>query len=95
MGFVADVFKATLIDTNTDEAFASATLTEGNIEVEMSENEIRGGRNNHLLAVLHSSRDVSISLSDASINYDFMTRNLVQILSQEQVLHMQCRNILR
>lgn len=78
MGFIADVFDAVLIDNKTKQVFASATLQEANIEVEVTENEIRGGKGNQLLAVLHTDRSFNIPLTDAEFRYDWLAAQLGQ-----------------
>lgn len=76
MGFIADVFDVTLIDPRTNDVFAMTTLQDANIEFELDENEIRGGRGNTLLGVLKTDRDVNISLTEVSFRYDWLARQL-------------------
>lgn len=78
MGFVADVFDAILIDNNTKKVMATTTLQEANIEVTIEENDIRGGKGNQLLAVLHADRDINIPLTDAEFKYDWLAAQLGQ-----------------
>lgn len=76
MSFIADVFDVTLIDPETKDAFGSTTLQEANIEFTMEENDIRGGRGNNLLGILHSDTDIAINLTDVSFRFDWLARQL-------------------
>ncbi len=76
MGFIADVFDVTLIDPATKEAFASTTLQEANIEFTLDSNDIRGGKGNALLGVLHSNRDIVINLTEVSFKYEWLARQM-------------------
>lgn len=77
---VADVFLVSLID-DAGEVIATSTLQEANIEVSVQENEVRGGRSNQLLAILHSDRDIQISLNDSEFRYDWLAKQLGQTIS--------------
>lgn len=77
MAVVADVFDVLLIDENGD-VIGSTTLQDANIEVQVKENEVRGGKNNMLLGVLHSDRDINISLTDVEFRYDWIAKQLGQ-----------------
>ncbi|MGG1663093.1 hypothetical protein [Brevibacillus sp. NRS-1366] len=78
MAFVADVFDAILIDVDTGDTIATTTLQSGNLEVSVSENEIRGGKGNALLGLLHVSRDINVSLTDAEFKFEWMAKQLGQ-----------------
>jgi hypothetical protein len=77
MAVVADVFDVLLIDENGD-VVGTTTLQDANIEVQVQENEVRGGKGNELLGVLHSSRDINISLTDVNFRYDWIAKQLGQ-----------------
>lgn len=77
MGLVADVFLVNLIDGD-GQVFGTTTLQDANIEVQVQENDVRGGRGNQLLAVLHSDRDINISLTDVEFKYDWLAKQLGQ-----------------
>jgi hypothetical protein len=77
MPLIADIFLVNLVDDNND-VIATSTLQEGNLEVSVSENDVRGGRGNALLAVLHSDRDIAINLTDAEFRYDWLAKQLGQ-----------------
>lgn len=77
MAFVADVFDAILIDANGD-TIATTTLQTGNLDVSVQEQEIRGGKGNALLGLLHVSRDIVVDLSDAAFRYEWMAKQLGQ-----------------
>lgn len=88
MGFIADVFDVTLIDPITKEAFASTTLQEANIEFTLDSNDIRGGKGNALLGVLHSNRDIVINLTEVSFKYDWLARQMgTDIVTGASVAH--------
>jgi hypothetical protein len=77
MAVIADVFEVLLIDDDGD-VIATSTLQDANIEVSIQENDVRGGRGNQLLGVLHSDRDIAISLNDVNFRYDFLAKQLGQ-----------------
>jgi hypothetical protein len=77
MAVIADVFDVLLIDENGD-VIGSSTLQDANIEVQVKENEVRGGKGNMLLGVLHSDRDINISLTDVNFRYDWIAKQLGQ-----------------
>lgn len=78
MAFVCDVFDAILKSKKTGEVIATTTLQTGNIEVSVSENEIRGGKGNSLLGLLHVSRDINVPLTDAEFKYEWLAKQLGQ-----------------
>lgn len=78
--FIADVFDVLLRDKVTGEIAATTTLQQANIEIQVQENEIRGGKGNQLLGVIHAQRDINISLTDAEFKYDWMARQLGQTI---------------
>lgn len=78
MAVVADVFDVLLIDENTGDVIATTTLQDANIEVQVQENEVRGGKGNELLGVLHSGRDINITLTDVNFRYDWIAKQLGQ-----------------
>lgn len=78
MSLVADVFDVLLIDKETNEVVATTTLTEANIEVSVTENEVRGGKNNNLIGILHAGRDININLTDAEFRYEWLAKQLGQ-----------------
>jgi hypothetical protein len=77
MAVIADVFEVLLIDDDGD-VVATTTLQDANIEVSVQENDVRGSRGNQLLGVLHSDRDIAISLNDVNFRYDFLAKQLGQ-----------------
>jgi hypothetical protein len=78
MAFIADVFDVTLIDPVTNDVIATTTLQDANIDVKVTENEIRGSKGNILLGTLHVSRDITISLTDAEFKYEWLAKQLGQ-----------------
>jgi hypothetical protein len=78
MGLIADVFNVTLIDPVSNDVIATTTLQDANIDVKVSENEVRAGQGNALIGTLHVSRDITISLTDAEFKYDWLAKQLGQ-----------------
>jgi hypothetical protein len=78
MGLIADVFDVTLIDEASGEVIGTTTLQDANIEVSVSENEVRAGKGNALIATLHVSRDITISMTDAEFKYEWLAKQLGQ-----------------
>ena len=77
MAIVADVFDCLMIDED-GEVIGTTTLTEANIEVTVEENDVRGGKGNFLLGILHADRDININLTDTIFRYDFLAKQLGQ-----------------
>lgn len=77
MAVIADVFEMVLIDDDGD-AIGTTTLQDGNIEVSVQENDVRGGRGNQLLGILHADRDISIATNDINFRYDWMAKQFGQ-----------------
>lgn len=78
MGLIADVFDVTLIDEKNGDVIATTTLQDANIEVAVTENEVRAGKGNALIATLHVSRDITISMTDAEFKYEWLAKQLGQ-----------------
>ena len=78
MGLIADVFDVTLIDEKSGDVIATTTLQDANIDVKVSENEVRGGKGNTLIGTLHVARDIAIALTDAEFRYDWLAKQLGQ-----------------
>lgn len=76
--FVADVFDVIMRDKATKDVIASTTLQSANIEATVTENEIRGGKGNNLLGILHVSRDINVPLTDAEFKYEWLAKQLGQ-----------------
>jgi hypothetical protein len=77
MAVIADVFEVVLIADNGD-VVATTTLQDANIEVTVQEQDVKGGRSNQLLGILHSDRDIAISLNDVNFRYDWIAKQLGQ-----------------
>lgn len=77
MAVVADVFDLLLIDKD-GEVIATTTLQEANIEVTVQENDVRGGKGNQLLGVLHADRDIAINCNDINFRYEFLAKQFGQ-----------------
>jgi hypothetical protein len=73
---VCDVFDAVMID-NTDGSVAGTTTLQGaNIDVAVSEVEVRAGRGNALIATLHIQRDISVELTDVEWKPEWIAKQL-------------------
>lgn len=77
MAVVADVFEVVLVDTDGD-VVGSTTLQDGNIETQVQENDVRAGRGNQLMGVLHSDRDITLNLTDIGFRYEWIAKQLGQ-----------------
>jgi hypothetical protein len=77
MSLVADVFDVILIDSDGD-VIGTTTLTEANIDVSVQENDVRAGKGNQLIGILHSDRDIAINLTDAEFRYEWMAKQFGQ-----------------
>lgn len=80
MTLVADVFDVTLIDNATGTAFASTTLTEANIEFQVNANEVRAGKGNQLIGIIHAGRNITLTLTDAEVRNDWIAAQLGQTI---------------
>lgn len=78
MAVIADVFEVVLIDNSTNDVIGSTTLQSGNIQFQVKENDVRGGRGNQLMGVLHSDRDITLTLTDVGFKYDWIAKQLGQ-----------------
>jgi hypothetical protein len=75
MSLVADCFSVLLID-DTGKIFASTTLQSADIDIKVDSKEIRAGRGDALISVLHSGRQVDIKLAEATFKYDWIAKQL-------------------
>ena len=73
---VADVFDAVVIDNTDGSVAGSTTLQTGNIDVAVSEVEVRSGKGNALQAVLHIQRDINVSLTDVEWKMEWLEKQL-------------------
>lgn len=80
MGLIADIFEVVLID-QTGDAIGTTSLTDANIDVTVQENDVRCGRGNSLAAVLHSDRDINISLTEMEFKYEWIAKQLGQSIT--------------
>lgn len=77
MAVVADVFEVVLIDQDGQVA-GTADLQDGNIEVSVEESDVRAGRGNQLYGILHSDRDINITLNDMIFKFDWLAKQFGQ-----------------
>jgi len=61
---VCDVFDAIMVDNVDGSVAGTTTLQSANIDIAVSEVEIRAGKGNALQATLHVQRDISVDLTD-------------------------------
>jgi hypothetical protein len=80
MSLIADIFQAQLID-DTGAIFATSTLQTADIDVKVTESEVRGGRANALIAILHSNRDISVKLADVTFRKEWIAKQLGKTIS--------------
>ncbi|TBL76244.1 hypothetical protein [Paenibacillus thalictri] len=77
MALIADVYEVLLKDSEGN-VFATTTLQDAKIDVKVKETDVRGGRGNQLIGVLHSDRDIAITLTDVDFKYDWLAAQLGQ-----------------
>ena len=77
MGIIADIFEAILVDSD-GRAIGTTSLTESNIEVAVQENDVRHGRGNALVGVLHADRDITLNFTEGEFKYDWIAQQLGQ-----------------
>ncbi|WP_310877163.1 hypothetical protein [Priestia megaterium] len=75
MPYIADVFEALVFDKN-GEVICQDTLQQANIQVEVEENEVRGGQGNDLLLTLHGAKNVTITLNNPVWNFELLAMRL-------------------
>lgn len=75
MSLIADVFDITL-QTDGGDLIASTTLQSADVAIAVDEQEVRGGKGDALLAVLHSARRVDISVSEITFQWDWVANQL-------------------
>ena len=75
---VADVFDVLLIDPDTLDVAGSTTLQDANIEVSLDANDVNAGKDNALIAIIHSTRNINIALTDVEWKYEFLAKQLGQ-----------------
>ncbi|MCK9576060.1 MAG: hypothetical protein M0R51_09050 [Clostridia bacterium] len=77
MGLICDVFDVNLY-TDTGEMIASTTLQSADMKISVDEKEIRAGKGDALVAILHSARKVDISLAEIEFKWDWIANQLGQ-----------------
>ena len=77
MSLVADVFSIQ-IQTDTGSLIASTTLSSADIKITVDEKEVRGGKGDNLIAILHSARKVEITTSEMLFKWDWIANQLGQ-----------------
>lgn len=77
MGLVADVFKG-IIQKKDGSVIGKTLLQDGNIEISVSENDVRAGQGNGLVAVIHADTDINLSFTDIEWNLKQVAMHLGQ-----------------
>jgi len=73
---VADVFDVIICDNTDGSVAGSTTLQTANIDVAVSEVEVRAGKGNALQCTLHIQRDINISLTDVEWRMEWLEKQL-------------------
>ncbi len=73
---VCDVFDAVMIDNVDGTVAGTTTLQSANIDVAVSEVEVRAGKGNALQATLHVQRDITIDLTDVEWKPEWVAKQL-------------------
>ncbi len=77
MGIIADIFEAILVDSD-GKVIGTTSLTESNIDVSVQENDVRHGRGNALVGILHADRDITLNFTEGEFKYDWIAQQLGQ-----------------
>jgi len=75
MSLIADIFDI-ILQTDTGDLIASTTLQSADLKIAVDSKEVRGGRGDALLAILHSKRDVDLSVSEITFKWDWIANQL-------------------
>lgn len=73
---VCDVFDAIMVDNVDGSVAGTTTLQSANIDVAVSEIEVRSGKGNALQATLHVQRDISVDLTDVEWKPEWIAKQL-------------------
>jgi hypothetical protein len=73
---VCDVFDAVMVDNVDGSVAGTTTLQNANIDVAVSEQEVRAGKGNALQANLHVQRDINIDLTDVEWKPEWVAKQL-------------------
>lgn len=77
MSLIADIFDVLIVD-DTGEMLASSSLSSADINIQVNSTEVRAGRGDALIAVLHSGRQVDITLAEVEFKWDWLAKQLGQ-----------------
>jgi hypothetical protein len=78
MSLVADVFDVLLVEPDDGSIICTTTLQDANIDVRVNSTDVRGGKGNQLIGVLHSGRDIDIALTDVTFRFDWLAKQFGQ-----------------
>ncbi len=73
---VCDVFDVVAVDNTDSSVIGSTTLQSANIDVAVSEVEVRSGKGNALQATLHAQRDINVDLTDVEWKPEWIAKQL-------------------
>lgn len=73
---VCDVFDAVMIDNVDGSVAGTTTLQSANIDVAVTEIEVRAGKGNALQATLHVQRDINVDLTDIEWKPEWVAKQL-------------------
>ena len=73
---VCDVFDCIMVDNTDGSVAGTTTLQSANIDVAVSELEIRAGKGNALIANLHIQRDINVDLTDVEWKPEWIAKQL-------------------
>lgn len=75
MSLVCDIFDILLQD-DSGNLIASTTLSSADVKISVDEKEVRGGKGDALIAILHSTRKVDISVAEMEFKWDWIANQL-------------------
>lgn len=77
MSLIADIFDVLIVD-DKGEMLASSSLSSADINIQVNSTEVRAGRGDALIAVLHSGRQADITLAEVEFKWDWLAKQLGQ-----------------
>ncbi len=72
---LADVFDCLILDS-ANNVVATTTLQDANINITTNSSEVRAGIGHNLLAIIHSSKDIEVNLTDIEFKLDYLAMSL-------------------
>lgn len=81
MSLVADVFDLLIYDEEENDVIATTTLQDANIEINTESNDVRAGKGNQLISIIHSERDINIPVTDVEWKPEYLAMQLGQTVT--------------